>query len=212
MMPIWYIREVEVVNNQYYSTDEIIESADIGQVHLLDLSFRKAEKNIKILPYISDVEIKYTFPSKLVINVVEKTPFAYVMFMGNYLCLNEQGQVIEESNQKRNKLPVISGIKFTEFKLSEILPIENQESWLLATEIINILKKHNYVENVEKIDVYNMEEIHLYVDKLDVIMGDIGDFDQKIQWLIEIHKELDMGKLDLSTVVKNGQATLSSIT
>ena len=59
-----------------------------------------------------------------------------------------------------------------------------------------------------------MEEIHLYVDKLDVIMGDIGDFDKKIEVLIQTYEVegYSMGESDISKWIKTKQATLTRIT
>lgn len=211
MMPIWYIRTIEVVNNRFYTEEEIISASKIQEIHLLDLSFKKAKRLLLELPYMQQVKINYSFPGKVTIDVVEKEPFIYVPFMGTYLCLNEQGQVIEQTSEKINPIPEVKGLIFTEFKIGELLPIENEDTLLCTLEIMNILKSYEYVDKIKSIDVYNLEEIHLYVDNLDVIMGDIGDFGKKLQWLIEAHKTYDMGKLDLS-YIKNGQAFLSPIT
>ena len=78
------------------------------------------------------------------------------------------------------------------------------------TELI----QYDYVNKIKKIDVHNMEEIHLYVDKLDVIMGDIGDFDKKIEVLIQIYEEqgFSMGELTIDPSSKECLATLTCIT
>lgn len=218
MMPICYIREIEVTNNQYYSVEEIIQAAAIEQGHLLDFSYLAAEENIMSLPYIAKVEIEYKFPGKIKINLVEKAPFAYVTFKGTYLCLNEQGQVIEQSQKKHHNLPVIDGLKFEFFKNAETLPILNQDNWLTAVQVIQELENYDYVDKINEIDVHNIEEIHLYVDKLDVIMGDIGDFDKKIEVLIQVYEVngYSMGELtmtpSLSASGKEYLCTLKPIT
>lgn len=212
MMPVFYINHVQVKNNHFYTTEEIIETADVEKKHFFDLSFSQVKEQLLALPYIKEVKIRYIFPGKLEIDIVEKSPFTYVEFSGNYICLNENAQVIEQSPKKYHNIPVIQGLKFDSFKTGEVLPIQNDEQWFCATEIIRYLQKHEYVEEVSKIDVYNLQQIHLYVDKLDVIMGDIGDFDKKIEALIKIHAEYNMGILDLSTFAKRGEAFLKPIT
>ena len=109
-------------------------------------------------------------------------------------------------------IPVVDGLSFSEFKIGEMLGIQNDDAFLAVRDMINVLKEYEYVDKVKEIDVYNLEEIHLYVDNLDVIMGEIGDFDKKLQWLIATHETYDMGILDLSQVVKSGQASLRPIT
>ncbi len=212
MMPVFYVNKIEIKNNHYYTQEDIIETIGIQNNHFFDLSFKKAKSKLLELPYIQDVKISYRFPGKLEINIVEKSPYAYVNFSGNYICLNKNAQVIEQSAKKYHELPVISGLKFESFKIGEVLPIQNEEQWLCATDVLRYLEKHKFIDKVSKIDVYNLEEIHLYVDKLDVIMGDIGDFDKKIEVLIKIHEEYNMGVLDFRSYAKRGEVLLKPIT
>jgi len=215
MMPIFYVQSVEVENNHFYKSEEIIETAGIAQKHFLDLNFFTAKKNIDNMPYIAKCKVNYHFPGKIIITVAEKAPFAYVRFKGTYLCINEQGQVIEQTQQKYHELPIIVGLEFESFKDTETLPIINQDTWLIAQELVKGLGKYDYVSKVSKIDVHNIQEIHLYVDKLDVIMGDIGDFDKKIETLIVVHDQegYTMGQFDLSGVnTKLNAAYLRPIT
>lgn len=215
MMPICYIQNIEVKNNKYYSAEEIIEASGIEKKHLLDLAYFDAKDKLMSLPYIASVNIKYQFPGKVIIDLVEKAPFAYVKFKGTYLCLNEQGQVIEQSQEKRHDLPVIDGLKFNSFKKAETLPILNQDNWLTAVEVLKSLEKYQYADKINEIDVHNIEEIHLYVDKLDVIMGGIGDFDKKIEVLIQVYEVngFTMGELSIHPDGKGEVvATLTPIT
>ncbi|MBE6022700.1 MAG: FtsQ-type POTRA domain-containing protein [Cellulosilyticum sp.] len=214
MMPICYVQSIEVTNNRYYSEDEIIKVSGIEKKHLLDLAYLSSQDRLLELPYIANAELSYKFPGKIVIDLVEKAPYVYVKFKGNYLCLNEQGQVIEQSQEKYHEIPVVDGLKFEKFTLEETLPILNEEHWFVAQEVMTELIKCEYVDKIKEIDVHNIEEIHLYVDKLDVIMGDIGDFDKKIEVLIQAYevKGFAMGELDISRFIKTGNATLRQIT
>lgn len=211
-MPVWNVKEITVENNGYYTKEEIIETSGIKTHSMLDLSFAHARQEIMKLSYIQNVNIKYKFPGNVIIEIVENAPFMYVPFSGSYLCLNEQGQVISQTNHLANPIPLVRGLNFSEFKIGEILGIQNDDAFLASKEIINTLQEYAYEDKVKEIDVYNLEEIHLYVDNLDVIMGGIGDFDKKLQWLIATHETYDMGILDLSQVVKSGQASLRPIT
>ncbi len=210
--PIFDIKKITVNNNGYYSKEEIIETSGLEERNLFDLSFSQAKKALYKLPYIQKVEIDYYFPGNITINLVENAPFIYVPFSGSYLCLNEQGQVIRQTGKLNAQVPIVKGLNFSEFKIGEILGIQNDDAFLAIKDIVGILKEYKYEDKIKEIDVYNLEEIHLYVDNLDVIMGEIGDFDKKLQWLIATHETYDMGILDLSQVVKSGQASLRPIT
>lgn len=212
MMPVFYIHKVDVVNNSVYSKEDIIEAAQIKEKHILDFSYIRVEDKIKQLPYIEDAKIEYVFPGKLKIEVMEKKPFAYLDFSGGHICVNEQGQVIEQTNVKRHELPTIKGVSFDRFKVGEVLEVQELEEWNCAVEVIKHLEKHLFTDKIKAIDVYNIEEIHLYVDNLDVIMGNIGDFDKKIEVLIKIHEEYDMGILDFRAYSTRGEVLLKPIT
>ena len=211
-MPSWYVKSIIVNNNSYYTQEEIIATSGLQDRNLLDISFNKAKKQLMALAYIQDVQIKYQFPGNIIIHLKENAPLMYVPFSGSYLCLNEQGQVIEQTNQQKIAIPIVKGLKFAEFKVGEMLAIENDDTFLAAKDMIHILRAYEYQDKIKEMDVYNLEEIHLYVDNLDVIMGGIGDFDKKLQWLIATHETYDMGILDLSQAVKSGQASLRPIT
>lgn len=211
MMPICYVQSIQVEHNRYYSDEEIIAVCGLERKHLLDIAVFSVKRKLLELPYISSATIKYEFPGKIVISVAEKAPYVYVMFKGTYLCLNERGQVIEQSQEKYHELPVIEGIKFESFKVGDTLPFLNEEYWFVAQEAMSAIIRNNYVHKINQIDVHNMEEIHLYVDKLDVIMGDIGDFDKKIVGLTQIYEGegFSVGQLDLSNWVKNERGTFT---
>ncbi|WP_069997558.1 cell division protein FtsQ/DivIB [Cellulosilyticum sp. I15G10I2] len=210
-LPIWNITSIEVEGNNWYTDEEIVNLCEIKDKHILNISFEEVKNNLLKLPYIKEVAVKYVFPSHISIKILEREPLGYVPFMGTYLCLDEQGQVIEQTNKKEVSLPIIKGLDFSEYKVGEALPIQNEDYLLCSLQIIRSLKKYNYEKKVKIIDIYNLEQIHLYVDNLDVIIGNIGDFDKKLQWLIQTHEVYDMGVLDLSNI-KNGQAILSPIT
>lgn len=216
MMPVCYVQSIEVKHNYFYSTEEIVEVSGMSSKHLLDFNAFSAKNRLLQLTYIEDIKMSYAFPGKITIEVKEKAPYAYAKFKGNYLCINEQGQVIEQSQDKYHDIPVISGLKFSEFKLGETLPILNEEHWFVAQEVMEKLAKYDYVNKINEIDVHNIEEIHLYVDKLDVIMGDIGDFDKKIVLLIQAYEgndiNLSVGELDISGLSKTSYATLKQNT
>jgi len=209
-LPIWNVNHIEVQNNTHYTDDEIIRVAQVKKEHRLHISFKKAKNNLLKLPYIKSVSINYIFPGKMVIKLTEKEAFAYIPFMGSYLCLDENGQVIEQTDKKILSLPSIKGLNFTQFKVGDMLQVENKDHLAYAIQIIHLLKKYKYDTIINEIDIYNLEQIHLYVNNLHVIIGNIEDFDKKLQWLIETRKLYDVGILDLSHI-KNGQAILSPI-
>ncbi|MGL4345492.1 MAG: cell division protein FtsQ/DivIB [Cellulosilyticaceae bacterium] len=211
-LPIWMIEPIEVTGTRIYTEEDIIAASGIKpQSHILSLRTQKAKVAVMQLPYIEEVEITYTFPNHIQIQVVESGPVGYVKFLDSYLCIGEKGHVLEQVMQPYLNIPVIEGLKFRKFTIGDVLPLENEDHFLTVVEIMSSLKKYEYDKKIDSIDVSNLEQIHLYVDKLDVIIGNIRDFDKKVKWLAEIHQEYPMGVLDLS-YINDGRAILTPLT
>lgn len=212
LLPVWNIETIQIENTNYYTEDEILSSANIEQgMHILSISKEKSIENINKLPYIKSADIKFNFPNSIEILVKENIPLGYVPFNGTYLCLDENGQVLGQSDKMKVSLPIIEGLRFRKFQLYDKLPIENDDNFIVVTEIVNTLRKYDFLDKVDSIDISNIEQIHLYVDKLDVIIGNIREFDKKIMWLVQVYQDYSIGILDLS-MIHLGQAILTPLT
>ncbi len=210
-LPIWYITDINVVGNHYYNVSEILKVAELEKgMHPLSINKKAATKAIATLPFIEKAQVSYKFPNKITIEVEEQRPIGYVTFHDSYLCLNGDGKVLEQSKEKRLKLPVLEGLSFEYFTIGDILGQNNEEKIQIMNEMIRVLDKYNFTEKIDSIDLSNLEQIHLYVNKLDVIIGNIRDFDKKIKWLVKVNEAYTMGILDLS-LVEHGQAVLTPL-
>lgn len=212
LLPIWNVSHIIVKSNSYYDQDSILKAGELREgMHVLEIDTNKALAKIETLPYVEKAMIDYTFPNTLTIEVIESTPIGYVPFLGTYLCLNEQGQALEQVTQPHLELPIIQGLAFEKFEIGKKILFQNEDKFLILVDMINTLKTYKYIQEVDSIDISNIEQMHLYVNKLDVIIGNIRDFDKKIEWLMQVYKEYPMGVLDLS-LIEFGQAILTPLT
>lgn len=200
MLPICDIKTITINNNQFYSDDEIIKKVNLSVgMNIFSVSKRGVIKSLNELPFISEAELHYKFPSEIIINVEEVEPIGYVPFSGTYLCIDIRGYVIQETTKKVLELPTIEGLLFDSFKMNSKLSIKNEDAMLGAVDIVRVLNKYEFTNHIDSIDISDMEQIHLYVDNLDVIIGTIKDLDKKIQWLMTIQGQC-VGTLDLSNI------------
>ncbi|MHC1747395.1 MAG: cell division protein FtsQ/DivIB [Cellulosilyticaceae bacterium] len=211
LLPIWNVSLINVENNNYYTKEEILKASELKEnMHILSMRKNQTISKIKQLPYIKNVEIAYHFPGKLTVSVEEIENIGYVPFFGTYLSIDASGQVVAQVNETKQDLPIIEGLIFKEFKIGEKLSITNEDNFLTAVEIIRSLRKYDFANSVKIIDLSDINEIHLYVEKLDVIIGNMRDFDKKLEWLIQAHRHYSMGILDLS-YIEHGQAILKPL-
>ena len=210
--PIWNINVIDIEGNLYYNNEEIMNQAEIfKKMHILKINKKRSIKELQKLPYIHLAEINVKYPSSVKIKVIEREPIGYVPFSGTYLSIDKMGQVLDQREAKElNDLPIVEGLKFDKFVLGEPLDVENEDSIMAIIEMTTLMEKYNLLDKAVKVDVENLGRIHLYINSLDVIIGEISDLDKKIQWLCEIMDQYKMGVLDLSNIDK-GQAVMSPL-
>ncbi|ONI38890.1 hypothetical protein AN639_06875 [Candidatus Epulonipiscium fishelsonii] len=211
VLPVWNIKNINIEGNKYYIDDDIKIILGLDKpTHILTLSQSDVENSKKILPFIKEIHLDKVLPDTINLNIVERTPLGYIPFSGGYIILDEEGYVLAHHEQKIEKLPIIEGIKINKFLVGEkLVPVEDEE-FIVLKEILSILNKYNLQEEVTTINVSDTEQIHLYINSLDVIIGDIKEFEQKIRWLIGIYDTYTIGVLDLS-MIENGSAVLKPL-
>ncbi len=211
--PILRIKVISIEGSEYYTDEQIMAKAGISTgMHLMQLNKKRSIKQVSALPYVDLVEINTLFPNTLQVAITQRKPIGYVPFSGTYLSIDKTGQVIDQTqSQEVHNLPIIEGLKFDKFVLGEKLEVENEDIIIGIIEMSTLIEKYKLLDREIKIDVGNPDTIHLYINSLDVIIGEINNLDKKIQWLCEILEQYQMGVLDLSNIDK-GQAIMSPLT
>jgi len=210
--PIWNINTIDIEGNLYYNNEEIMHQAEIAKkMHILKINKKRSINELQKLPYIHIAEVDVQYPNTVKIKLVERKAIGYVPFSGTYLSIDKMGQVLDQRESKDlSDLPVVEGLKFDKFTLGEPLDVENEDSIMVIIEMTTLMEKYNLLDKAVKIDVENLGRIRLYINSLDVIIGEMSDLDKKMQWLCEIMDQYKMGVLDLSNIDK-GQAVMSPL-
>ena len=142
ILPIWNIGEVKVEGNVWYTDEEIVKMSGVQDKNILRTSLKEIKANLMRLSYIKEADLKYVFPGKMAITVVERKPIGYVPFMGTYLCIDQEGRVIGQEIKETVQLPVIKGLYVDSFQIGEVLPIANEDKLLGSIEVIKALEKY----------------------------------------------------------------------
>ena len=208
--PVLRIQSINIVGSDYYTDEKImgVAGVDVG-MHMLQVNKKRLIKKVSALPYIDQVNVDIKLTGELMLTVTQRKPIGYVPFSGTYLSIDKTGQVIDQTkSQALHNLPVIEGLEFDKFVLGEHLEVEGEDIIVAIVEIATLMEKYKLLDSGIRIDVGNPNKIHLYINSLDVIIGEINNLDKKIQWLCEIIEQYQMGILDLSNIDK-GQAVMS---
>jgi cell division septal protein FtsQ len=206
ILPPFRVREISVEGNENVSAEEITEVLDGGvNSNILAFNTRKSKENIlNTYHYVKSVEIKKVIPSTLVVTVQEYKLRAYVPYMGSYLCIDDEGRVLDVQKNNEKKLPVVDGLNFSEFALGETLQTDNPGSFSTVVQLSKLFEKYELAESINKVDVSDITDIHLYAGKVDIEFGDFTDANEKIVRIVEILKQLDTNYAGVLKITDNG--------
>ncbi len=209
--PIWRVQIINVMGNMYYSQSDIEVALNLqDNPHIFSISNDSLKDISQKLPFIETISMTKILPETLTIEVTERVPQMYLPFGGGYLLIDENYVPLAKQQQKTYDLPVIEGIRVEQFTLGEPLTFIQDEHILSVQRMVKIIEKYNLENKVQTINITNIDQIHLYIDRLNVIIGDIENFEQKIMWFSEIYKEYSVGVLDLSTIT-DGSVVLTPL-
>lgn len=191
--PIFNIKEIYVVKNEQISSDTIVSLSQlkIGQ-NIFKYSSKKVEKEIKANPYIESVNIKRKLPDKIEITVKERQKNYNVEFLNGYAYINNQGYILEISEQKL-ELPIVQGISTEEEKIVEGNRLNEQDLSRLEViiQIMNICETYDLDKKVSKIDISDKNNyiIHMEEEKKTIYIGDENNLSNKMLYIPTILEE-----------------------
>lgn len=203
--PIFNIKEIQVTNNNQIATETIVSLSQlqVGQ-NLFRFSKNKVEKEIKTNPYVESVNIKRKFPNKIEILIEERNRNYNVEFLNGYAYINNQGYILEISEQKL-ELPVIQGISTEQEQIVEGNRLNTEDLGKLETviKIMNICKNYELDKKVSSINIENKNDYIIYMEeeKKTIYLGDDSNLSNKMLYVPTILQE-NQGKE--GTIYLNG--------
>ena len=200
-LPVFRVTDITVTGNDLVSEDEIIAVARQNSSNIFAYNSRKTKKALEKNNYIQEVQIKKHLPRTVEIKVTERRIRGYVEYTGSYLCLSDNGLVIDVKKEITYPAPIITGLKFDTFTVGEVLETDNPDAFDSMIELSELFNKYQLINNVLKVDISDPRNIRFYCGSVQVIYGENDGLTERILTLIEILKTLDTtipGTLDLT--------------
>lgn len=210
--PVFYINDVVVTGIENLKEEQIISTVGLNNktTNIFAFNSIKAKETLKQNPYIEDVKIIKNLPESIAFEITERKIRGYIPYMSSYLYINDDGRVIDVQTSYVKQLPVVIGLNFSKFTLGEILEVDNKEAFDVVVQLSKLMTKYEILEDVIKVDVSKPEDLHLYVNNIDVLFGTFEDLNWKMSTLNEIIKKIpeeDKGFLDISNSNKTPRFT-----
>lgn len=204
--PIFNIKDIQVYNNEQISAETIISLSQLKiEQNIFKFSISKVKNEIKTNPYIENVQIKRKIPNKIEITVEERQKKYNVQFLNGFAYINNQGYILEISEQKVEGLPVIQGISTEVEQIVEGNRLNTEDLEKLGTviQIMNICKNYELDSKISSIDITSKTNYIIYMEeeKKAIYLGDESNLSNKMLYVPAILSE-NQGKQ--GTIYLNG--------
>ena len=185
------IRQVTVTGNSRYTEKEIVDmifqkNMDWNSTYCY---LQDHVKDHQQIPFVEDYKLVFQNPFHVQVIIHEKTVVGYVSYMSSFMYFDKDGIVVESTNQKLDDIPCITGLKFGHIVLHHPLPVEEKSVFESILNVTQVLETYNL--KVDKIQYNSKGEATLYMNDLEVALGDSKDISGKISELSDMMPELE---------------------
>lgn len=191
--PIFNITNIEVKGNSKIATETIQSLSQIqeGQ-NIFKFNKKQIIQNIKSNAYIETATIQRKIPNKIEITIEEREASYNVEFLNGYAYINNQGYILEISEQKLEK-PIIRGISTEQEQIVEGNRLNDNDLDKLETviQIMNISKNYELDQKISSIDITNKNDyiIEMETEKKTIHLGNNNNLNNKMLYVPAILSE-----------------------
>jgi cell division protein FtsQ len=185
-LPIWQLKEVIINGNKYFTEEKIINIAKLPSgenIFLIDPDEIKARFSNII--QIKELRVSRKLPNKIVIDIIERKPFAIAVIDNLTTLIDDEGFIISKQNLASSiyrldiaKYPVVRGISRKNLEKGIQLFSNDRE---FMSSAINLMSNFMDIGSIQ-IDLANKDDIVIYIeDIIKVKIGNTNDIERKIK-------------------------------
>lgn len=179
------IEKVQVEGTQIYSEEEIKSSIFTREYsdNILIFSIYNRIYGINKLPFVEDIDISYEGPHTVTIHVYDKTISGCIRYMGQYVYFDRDGIVLQSLQEKREGVPVVTGIQFGTFTVGEAFHVEDSSLFAAIMNLSQLIS--HYGMAVSQIHVSD-RSVTLYSGDILVLLGRKEMYDEELSALSSV--------------------------
>lgn len=186
------IDTVKVEGTKIYTEKEITDSVFTRKFSDNELFFAIYNKifGINKLPFVEDIEVTYEDRNTVVLHVYDKTISGCIRYMGQYVYFDKDGIVLQSMTEKKEGVPVVTGISFGTFTVGEAFHVEDDSMFSTIMNLSQLIT-HYSVEvdrlhmEKDKVMLYageitvTLDRKEMYDDEISVLSSVLGDYKDK---------------------------------
>jgi len=194
--PNFNISTIMVYGSKQNSTDTYVSLSQIviNETNIFAFTSSAIKEKLKENPYVEDVKVERKLPNKLELHITERTIDYQVNYLNNYVYLNNQGYILEVSEEKKD-VPEIIGISSVEDNISLGERLNNEDLIKLDTilKIVNYCKYNSVDEEITQINASD-ESNYILEFKNENKVAYIGDSSNITEKMTAVTKILEVEK------------------
>ncbi len=184
------LRQITVSGNHRYTQEEIIDrifpgKADRNVIYCYGKD--RLKEHIQI-PFVEDYQLVFHGPFHVEVIVHEKSVVGYVSYMSSCMYFDKDGIIVESTNEEVEGIPRIVGLEYGQIVLHKPLPVEDDHIFSEILDLTQVLSSHDL--SVDRIEFDRRGDAILYMDTLEVFLGDSSNIAGKILRLANMLPEL----------------------
>lgn len=188
--PLFNIKNIEVEGNSKLSNEKIISISTL-QTHtnIFKFNTKLISEKIKENAYVNEAKITRKLPSTVKITIDERQPKYMLQFADSYVYINNQGYMLEISNEKL-ELPILIGFTtdLSNIKAGNRINVTDLKKMDMVIKIYEAIKSNGLGELVNKIDISNDKNYAIILENegKTVYLGDCTELNTRILYLKSI--------------------------
>lgn len=205
------IEHVKVEGTEIYSQEEIEQSVFTRKYSDNEFFFMIYEKlyGINKLPFVEDIEVTYENRNTITLQVYDKAISGCIKYMGQYVYFDKDGTVLQSLEEKKDGVPVVTGIKFGTFTVGKVFQVKDESLFSTIMNLSQLIS--HYSIDVERIHVEE-DNVLLYSGGIKVILGKKSMYDDEMSALSSVldtaEKKKMKGTIDMQNFRVGDKITL----
>jgi len=110
--------DVVVTGNQYVAPDEVANALGLARggkpafgMNILRISLEEKKKQLETIPWVRSATVTRVYPNRLAVNLVERTPVAFVNVGGRLKLVDAEGVLLDKPERATFDFPVLTGLE-----------------------------------------------------------------------------------------------------